>query len=245
MRNLFDSKQRHHFAHELSTTPLTYLISEQSTPIYRNLPGVDKVLFENKKVNLILALKQTNGVLIPPGSVFSLWNCIGNPSATRGFLPGLIISKGRPAIGVGGGLCQLSNTLHWLGLQSEMTITERHRHSFDIFPDDSRNTPFGTGATIVYSYKDLRISNKTKSTVYQFWCQLHNDFLSVQLRCSEEPEYQFKVIEKDHQFHPTKAGLFRSNSIWQLKENRNGDLISSHQLFTNYCQCQYEWKQRQ
>ena len=45
----------------------------------------------------------------------------------------------------GGGLCQLSNLIYWMTLHTPLTITERYRHSYDVFPDSNRTQPFGSG----------------------------------------------------------------------------------------------------
>ena len=72
-----------------------------------------------------------------------------------------MLRDGAAASGVGGGLCQISNMLHWLGLHSDLEVTERHRHSFDPFPDSERRVPFGTGATLLDGIFDLKVTNPT------------------------------------------------------------------------------------
>ena len=46
---------------------------------------------------------------------------------------------------LGGGLCQLSNLIYWMTLHTPLTITERYRHSYDVFPDSNRTQSFGSG----------------------------------------------------------------------------------------------------
>jgi len=238
LRAAQNSLARRRFARELSASRLPVLVAEHSTPIYRVLPGVDRVLFENKKTNLRLALAAANGIVIRPGEIFSLWGLVGNPSAGRGFKPGLVIKSGRAAVGVGGGLCQLSNAIHWLALHSELEVTERHRHSFDIFPDDSRAVPFGTGATISYNYKDLRFANNGGLS-YQLVLELTEENLAARLYASAEPAYRYSIEEEDKRFVTTADGLFRANSIWRVKTERNGTPASRKMLFANYCLCRY------
>jgi vancomycin resistance protein VanW len=45
----------------------------------------------------------------------------------------------------------------WIFAHSPLLITERHRHSFDVFPDVNRKVPFGAGATLSYNYIDFRV----------------------------------------------------------------------------------------
>lgn len=110
-RHVRDLTQTRRFADTRTFRDLPFLVKEHRLPIYRNLPGVDRSLFDNKKVNLQIALQGLDGALIPPGKLFSLWRLVGSPTARRGFLEGLVIEKGQPSRGIGGGLCQLANAL--------------------------------------------------------------------------------------------------------------------------------------
>lgn len=44
-----------------------------------------------------------------------------------------------------------------MALHTPLTVTERHRHGYDVFPDAERTIPFGSGATCFYNYGDLMI----------------------------------------------------------------------------------------
>ena len=70
----------------------------------------------------------------------------------------------RPMPGVGGGICQLANLVHWMVLHSQLTVVERSEHSFDPFPDKGRVLPWGVGCSIVYNYVDLVVRNDTDHT---------------------------------------------------------------------------------
>ncbi len=72
----------------------------------------------------------------------------------------MTISGGRPGQGLGGGMCQCANRIHWMALHSPLTVLERHRHdSLDLFPDFGRQVFFGVGASIAYHYLDYRLRN--------------------------------------------------------------------------------------
>jgi vancomycin resistance protein VanW len=226
------------FSHVQQDIPLPFLVKQEKSPIYRKFPHVRRELFDNKITNLRLALQHINGVVIEPGMTFSLWNCVGKPSAAKGYLPGLVIERGEPREGIGGGLCQLANLIHWLALHSDLTVTERHRHSFDIFPDDHRTVPFGSGATIVYNYKDLRLTNHTRQT-YQLKFELDDARLSGVLYCSHKPVREYQVEERDHGFVNVGDKLYRRNTLYQhCQDTHNGERKSSL-LFHNYCLCRY------
>ena len=106
---------------------LPVLIYKHSSLIRRRLGDVDMRLQENKAVNLSLAAPWVNAVLIRPGETFSFWRLVGNATARRGFRKGLTISNGAPSSGVGGGMCQMTNLIHWMVLHTPLTIVEPPR----------------------------------------------------------------------------------------------------------------------
>lgn len=238
LRHLRDLPQRHRFATAQSPHDLPILVREHRLPIYRNFPGVDRSLFDNKRENLRLALRGLDGVLIPPGALFSLWRLVGPPTARRGFREGLVLDRGQPARGVGGGLCQLANALFWLALHAEFGIVERHHHSVDLFPDDHRTVPFGTGATIVYNFKDLRFVNRGPAT-YQWRVTVTDDALIARLLADRPPLYRYVVGESDHAFVTTPAGLSRRNTIVREQWDARGECLAVETLFHNWAQCRY------
>jgi vancomycin resistance protein VanW len=142
-------------------------------------------LLENKLSNLKRGAGLIANSLIKPESHWSFWDRVGKPSSGNGFVEGRNIVDGELVVQVGGGLCQLSSLLHHLALMGGLEIVERHPHSIDIYREDERFTPLGADATVVWGFKDLRLTNK-----YQFeisiGCFLDGRRLIGQLR-SEEP----------------------------------------------------------
>ncbi|HEY3166594.1 MAG TPA: VanW family protein [Candidatus Binatia bacterium] len=238
IRRVQDLGRARRFADERSRNNLAFPVKGHRLPIYRNLSGVDRSLFDNKKVNLRLAIEQLDGVLIPGGKLFSLWRLMGPPTAQRGFREGLVLERGRPSSGIGGGLCQLANALFWLALHSELNVVERHHHSVDLFPDDHRTVPFGTGATIVYNFKDLRLFNPGKTT-YQFRLEVTDDALVARLFAAEPPVHRYVVVESDHDFVNASDGLYRRNTIRREKWDTLGNRVATETLFRNFSKCRY------
>lgn len=46
------------------------------------------------------------------------------------------VSFGEARSGIGGGICQLSNLIHWMAIHSPLVVVERSNHSFDPFPNE-------------------------------------------------------------------------------------------------------------
>lgn len=211
-KRINDARLRLDYARERQMADLEFLVKEHDSVLLRSLDGVDPSLQRNKVTNLALAARQIDGVLIQPGQTFSFWRLVGPATERRGYVPGLVIREGVPAAGVGGGLCQISNLLHWLALHSDLAVTERHHHSVDLFPDSDRHVPFGTGATLLAGIYDLKLFNPTETT-FQILMRVTPTHLVGQLRASIEPPMRYEVLERDHRFARVGEQVYRSNRI--------------------------------
>ena len=123
-RHVQDMMRKTLFAKERTEESLPVIVYRHNSLIRRRLGNVNMQLQENKATNLALAVKHIDGLLIRPGETFSVWRLIGRTTKRKGYKEGLTIAKGKPSQGIGGGMCQLSNLIHWLVLHSELTITE-------------------------------------------------------------------------------------------------------------------------
>lgn len=130
-----------HYARIRSGVETSHLLFEHQSTLLRRLKDVDMELQYNKITNLRLAVAKLDGVVIRPGETFSIWRLVGRPSARKGYLAGMVLHNGKVQRGVGGGLCQLGNLLYWITLHSPLTIQERWRHSFDVFPRRTTHHP--------------------------------------------------------------------------------------------------------
>jgi len=193
--------------------------------ILRPLKDVEMYLQENKRTNLRLAIQHINGTVIQPGETFSLWKLVGRPTARKGYLEGLVLQNGTIQTGIGGGLCQLGNLLFWLVAHSPLTITERYRHGYDVFPDVNRNVPFGAGATLSYNYIDLQVKNETDySFTIALW--LDETHLNGSLKSAMELTTIFHIEERDHQMNQQFwGGYSRHNRIVQIATHSDGTCV--------------------
>lgn len=190
------------------------LISHKSF-LLRPLKDVEMYLQHNKVVNLDLAIQKINKVVIKPNEVFSIWKLVGRPTKQKGYLDGLTLENGKISKGVGGGLCQLGNLIYWMALHTPLTIKERWRHGYDVFPDINRKIPFACGATLSYNYIDLQLENNTENT-FQINLWLDDEYLNGEITCSDKLAIDYNVFETDHQFkHQWWGGYTRHNKIWK------------------------------
>lgn len=140
---------RSKIAKQRTDETLSYTAMTHTTPLLRSLRNVDMVLQYNKITNLRLAIAKLDGLVVQPGETFSYWRSIGKPTKRKGYLEGMVLHYGGFHSGVGGGLCQLSNLIYWMALHTPLTVMERHRHSYDVFPDEQRTQPLEAGRPVL------------------------------------------------------------------------------------------------
>lgn len=207
------------FAKIENNTICENILIEHKSTLLRKLKDVDMHLQYNKITNLQLAIAHINGVVIKPGETFSIWEMVGRPSARKGYKTGMMIHNGKVSEGVGGGLCQLGNLIYWMALHTPLTVTERWRHSFDVFPDVNRTIPFACGATLAYNYIDLQLTNNTDNC-FKIHLWLDEQYLHGSIASDQQAENTYKVYETDHHIiQQMWDGYTRHNRIWRKITN--------------------------
>lgn len=114
--------------------------------------------------NVILATSKFNGVLIPPGEIFSFNKTVGDISANTGYQQAYIIKEGKTVLGDGGGVCQVSTTLFRAALNAGLPIVERHAHAYRVGYYENDMKP-GFDATVFSPSVDLKIKNDTPAHI--------------------------------------------------------------------------------
>ena len=214
-----------------------HTVFRHQSMILRPLKNVDMYLQENKRTNLRLAIASIDQLIIRPGETFSVWKLVGKPSKSKGYLDGLVLNQGQITKGIGGGLCQLGNLLFWIFAHSPLTITERHRHGFDVFPDVNRKVPFGAGATLSYNYIDLQVKNETNH-VFQLKLWLDDTHLNGELLSKEKIDKEYSVEERNHLIQTQFwGGYSRHNQIYQIEKTQ--DSINEKLLVENHAIMMY------
>ncbi|GAA4653373.1 VanW family protein [Anaerocolumna aminovalerica] len=228
------------FAKEKDSKPYTHEYFSHRTPLLRQLKDVDMYLQYNKITNLKLAVPKINDIIIKPGETFSYWKLIGKPTRRKGYKDGMILFSGTFKPGIGGGLCQLSNLIYWMVIHTPLTVAERYRHSYDVFPDSSRTQPFGSGATCVYNYRDLMIRNDT-SQPYQLKVWLTDSELCGSIRVNSKPCEFYKVYEKEHFMNKELFGKYsRHNVIFRKVYNIHNKMMADEYVTENHALMMYE-----
>ena len=214
-------------------------VARHATPLFRELPGVDQQLQRNKAVNLALAVAQLDGILIGPGESFSFWRHVGHPAARRGYLEGLVLDHGRLTAAVGGGMCQLTNLIYWMTLHTPLTVSERWRHSYDVFPDAGRTQPFGSGATCAWPSLDLQLTNSTTAS-FRLGLRVTGTHLEGSWTSDRPPVHTYEVYESDHLFTHDGPGVFQRHNVIRrrvrdlLGREVADELVTANQALLRY-----------
>ncbi|MBE4909759.1 VanW family protein [Bacillus luteolus] len=228
------------YALKKESSRLPNIIFTHNTLLLRQLKDVDMWLQHNKIKNLAIAIKQLNTIVIKPGETFSYWRLIGNTTKRKGYVDGMILHYGKVTTGVGGGLCQLSNLIYWMTLHTPLTVTERYRHSYDVFPDSKRSQPFGSGATCAFNYLDLQIKNETNQS-YQLIVYLTHTHLVGEWRAEYPKTRTYEVYEKEHSITAEYwGGYVRQNTIYRKVYNIEKELIDDEFIAENRAIMMYE-----
>ncbi len=169
--------------------------------------------FENKIFNLLKASKKINEYEIMPGELFSFWKIVGNPNYE--FKKGRTLLNGKIKEEIGGGICQVSGIVYYVSLIAGLQIIERYNHSVDIYTDETRFSPLGLDATVVYGYKDLRIKNNYNFPI-KFEIQVLKNQIKIELLSTNEIKENKLFFEKE---------LLEEEIIVKIK-NENNELVN-------------------
>ena len=222
-----------------SVEPLPKLVKRHGSLLLRQLGESEMVLQHNKVTNLRLAAGQVDELLIAPGETFSFNKVVGNCTRRKGYVEGMRLSNGDASAGIGGGICQLANLLHWMFLHSPLTVLERSEHSFDPFPDNARVLPWGVGCSIVYNYVDLVVRNDT-ATTFQLRTWVADRHLRGELRAEELGPFSYRVEARDEVFWRYQGRVYRHNEIWRRSvSRRTGRTVREERVKTNCALVKY------
>ncbi|MCL2014183.1 MAG: VanW family protein [Oscillospiraceae bacterium] len=131
----------------------TDILAQTSTPLKNNTP--------NRRGNIILACEKINGTVLEPDAVFSFNQTVGRRDEAFGFKSAPSFADGHIKDSVGGGICQVSSTLYYACLLSNLEIEYRKSHS--MCPDYLERP--GLDATVDWGAIDYKFKNNTGNPI--------------------------------------------------------------------------------
>jgi vancomycin resistance protein YoaR len=104
--------------------------------------------------NLQQAASRLDGYVLIPGGELDFNAVVGPRDEANGYRVAKLIAEGEPVDGIGGGICQISGTLHAASLFAGLDIVERHPHT-----RPSSYIKLGFDAAVAYPSMNLRLRN--------------------------------------------------------------------------------------
>ncbi|MBP7604610.1 MAG: VanW family protein [Spirochaetes bacterium] len=183
--------------------------------------------------NIRLACAKLDGRVMPPKSVFSFNDTVGEGSVRNGYRNGAVLYRDEVRYEPGGGLCQVSSTLFNALLAAGCAIAERHRHFQPV-----TYVPPGLDATIKYGKKDLRMRNPYDQKLY-IDAIADGKSLVIRVRAEAPPPFRYELVaEEEEADHPIEDDGRRlrggiSVSVYR-KKYAGGTFIESLLLYRDY-----------
>lgn len=228
-RHIKNYKSNIKFATYKQDKALPNMVHQYSSYLIKEGKDIDPTLQYNKSFNIGLSASKINKVIIRPGETFSFWNLVGKIDKKRGYRDGRVIVNNKVQAGLGGGLCNLANTLNLLIMHSPLEVTELHTHSDALSPDHGKRVPFGTGTSISYNYVDYRFENTTNQNV-QILIWVENNYLNAELRSEKPFDYKYELSEENHHFTKINGKFYRKSKVYKNTVNPSDNKIIDKQL---------------
>lgn len=229
------------FAKTIQSKKLPNIVSSHSSNLIKRGKGINITLQKNKAVNIKLSCEKINGIVIHPGEVFSFWKTVGKTTKRKGYKDGRVLVGNRIEPGIGGGLCNLGNTIHLLVLHSPLEVTEFHNHSDALAPDGEKRVPFSTGTCISYNNIDYRFKNNTDQDIQILvWCE--NEKLYAELRSEREFPWSYELVEENHHFKKENDKYYRISKIYKrVTDKVTGEEISKELVLDNHSEVLFDY----
>lgn len=114
-----------------------------------------------RATNIEISTRAINGTLLMPGDSFSFNTIVGNTTPDKGYLEGVVIVGDKFEKDYGGGVCQVSTTIHNAVLKAGILPDSRLNHNLPVGYVDP-----GLDAAIAYGWLDYVFTNNGKYPMY-------------------------------------------------------------------------------
>ncbi len=241
-RHLQNLRDHEIYSTTRTTQKLPNVVSNHESYMIKKGKDIDPVLQHNKADNIQLVCQKLNGITLAPGEVFSFWKLVGKVSKKNGFKDGRVIMGKNLTSGLGGGLCNLANTIHLMILHSPLEVTEFHSHSDALAPDKGKRVPFSAGTSVSYNYVDYKFKNNTDQKVQLcLWCE--NETLYAELRSEKPFLHDYAIVEEGHHFHQEGEKFYRISKIYQQTlDKKTGEVLEKKLVLDNHSEVMFDYQ---
>lgn len=210
-------------------------------------PKVDKLFFELNNMGFKCVMVSDNNeerILRFIRNIDALYIAeAGKTNKRNGFKAGRVIKGNDLTIGIGGGLCNLANSLHLVILHSPIEATEVHYHSDALAADPGGvRVPFSAGTSVSYNYIDFRFRNNTNQNI-QLLEWVRDEKLYVELRSEREFKRTYEIEEEDHHFTEEDGVYYRVSKIYKVTYDRETKEVLKRKLIRdNHSQVMFDYE---
>ena len=195
---------------------LKYEVCKTKTLMINENSGYDIIYQKNKVENLKIASKTMNHILIYPNETFSFCYLVRNSKKYGKYKDGLILVDGKIVAKKGGGLCHLSNLLHYLFLMSPLTVTERHGHKVKSFPNPDKSSLEGIDATISSGWLDLKVKNETNN-IYQIDISFDEEYMYGKILSNSESNVDYKIVNGNLKYVKENENIYECVEVIRVE----------------------------
>ena len=142
---------------------------------------------EKRNTNLTLACAAINGMVLAPGEEFDYNTVVGERTRDKGYQPAAAYSSGKTVQDIGGGVCQVSSTIYYCCLISDLEIINRMPHSYV-----SSYMPMGMDATVNWGGPEFTFKNNTNYPIrIETW--VADGYVHCKLLGTDEKDYYIEM----------------------------------------------------
>jgi len=186
----------------------------------------------NRITNVALACKAIDGLVLMPGEEFNYNEVVGERTPERGYLLAGAYSDGQTIQAYGGGICQVSSTIYYCALYSNLNITSRLCHMFPV-----AYLPPGLDATVSWGGPEFKFVNdrdypiKIRATVKD------NTTCDVEIWGTDvDGSYVEMTYATAYVFHEKYTNIAIGYKAWTYRSvyDKDGKLISKKDESASY-----------
>ena len=173
---------------------------------------------ENRNINLRLACEAINGTVLDPGETFSFNSTVGQRTGDRGYRTAPADSSTTGGSTLGGGISQVSSTLYYAVLLSDLEVLARQPNQFAPGFID-----YGLDANVSWGLYDFSFRNNLGYPI-RIQAEVSGGYVRISILGTEERNHYVLMdytITKTKDFKTEKKDFPFNNE----EEYKNGDVV--------------------
>ncbi len=174
----------------------------------------------NRNNNLKLACAALDGMILRPGEEFSYNEALGERTAEAGYKGAPAYNGGKTVSELGGGICQVSSTLYYCALLSDLEITVRSNHSFI-----SNYIPKGLDATVSWGGPEFKFRNNQEYPI-RIEAKVEDGYVKVQIVGTDLRDYYIQMESDVIGYTPAEV-VYQDFPANNPEGYKDGDVIDT------------------